>query len=79
MSMKKMANALMTKMRKIKMKPKTKAKRKAKPADSLAFELDGAVYLVETTNGKITKSVLDSEVILKILVYTLEMALDEYK
>lgn len=79
MSMKKTVNVLMTKMRNTRMKTKAKSKRKAKTTDSLAFELDGAVYIVETTNGKVTRSPLDGEVVLKTLVCVLEKALDEYK
>ncbi len=46
-----------------------------KKDDSLSLELDGKVFIVEKTNGVITKTELDAELVLKCLSNLIEQAI----
>ena len=59
------------------MKKSVKKVRKTKKKDSLSFQLDGKVFIIETTKGKTTKTELEGKVVLECLVAILHQALEE--
>lgn len=48
-----------------------------KEKDSLALELDGKVYIVDTTDGRVTKEELDGKLCLTILSNAVVAALED--
>lgn len=57
-------------------KKKTASKKKAKKKDEILLELDGQVNIVEITNGKESRTVLDADIVLQILVKHIEKAVE---
>lgn len=56
-------------------KSKTPKKTTKKSEDKIEFVLEGKVFLVETTNGKVTKTEIDGELVLKSAIAVLRQAL----
>jgi hypothetical protein len=54
------------------MKTKTR-----KPKDKIELVLDGKVYVVETTNGKVVKKQLNGKMVLSALMAIVEQGLDK--
>ena len=57
-------------------KKKTKKKKPAKKRDQILLELDGQVNIVEVRNGKESRTELDADIVLKILVQYMEKAIE---